>query len=139
VLVLAVELWRPPDQPGANRWLVWVAGWMMPVGYVLAALAPDYARAALHVTYIGGFALLALAVGAQVTLGHSGHRDVMLGRPWQVWAIGALGLVAIVARGLMQVDPARYFVWMGVASGAFLAATVVWLVFLLPKMVYPKS
>lgn len=139
VLVAAVELWRPPDQPGSNRWLVWGAGWLLPTGYVLAALWPSYGRAALHVTFVGGFALLALAVGTQVTLGHSGHRDVMLGRPWQVWVIGVLMGTAILARGLMQVDPARYFLWMGLASGAFLAATVVWMVFLLPKMVWPRE
>lgn len=139
VLVASIELWRLPDQPGSNRWLVWVAGWLLPLGYVLAFAWPMYARGLLHVTYVGGFALLALAVGTQVTLGHSGHREVMLGRPWQVAVIGSLMGFAIVARVLMQVDPARYFVWMGLAAAAFLGATAVWIGFLVPKMLRPRA
>lgn len=139
VLWLSVELWRPPDQPGSNRWVVWGAGWMLPLGLALAALWPAYLRAALHVTYIGGFALLALAVGTQVTLGHTGNREVMIGRPWQVAAIAACMGFAIVARAMMQLDPQRYFVWMGLASGAFLVATGVWMFFLIPKMWAQRS
>ena len=83
---------------------------------------------------VGGFAMLALSVSAQVTLGHRGYRSVMLGKPWQVAAIGALMCAAMVSRVTMEFDRAHYFAWMGVASGAFLAATLVWTTFILPKM-----
>ena len=134
VLVAVIELWRLPDQPGWNRWLVWLAGWMLPLGYGFAAVWPQHLSAGLHITFVGGFALLALAVAAQVTLGHRGYRDVMAGKPLPVAWIGVLMLAAIGARTLMQLDPARYFVWMGVASALFLAATVVWVGFLGPKL-----
>lgn len=139
VLIGAVELWRLPDQPGSNRWLVWLAGWMLPLGYAVAALWPQQATIGLHVTFIGGFALLALAVATQVTLGHRGYRAVMLGRPWQVAAIGALVLAAIGARTLMQVDPLRYHLWMGCAAALFLGATSIWAAFLGPKFARPAG
>ncbi len=139
VLTGAVELWRPPDQPGWNRWLLWVAGWMLPLGYTLAAILPEQRSVGLHVVFIGGFALLALAVATQVTLGHRGYRQVMLGRPWPVVGIGGLMAAAILARSLMQLDPQRYVLWMGMASASFLAATVVWLAFLAPKFVRPAA
>ncbi len=133
VLVGVVELWRLPDRPGWNRWLVWFAGWMLPLGYGFAAVWPQYFSAGLHVVFLGGFALLALAVATQVTLGHRGYRAEMEGRPAAVVAIGGLMVAAIVARTLMQVDPARYFLWMGVAAALFLGATLAWMAFLLPK------
>jgi hypothetical protein len=139
VLLGCAELWRPPDQPGNNRRLVWLAGWMLPLGYLLAAAWPAHATAGLHVVFIGCFATLALAVGAQVTLGHGGYRDVMTGSPWPVVGIGAAMGAATVARVLMEADRPRYLLWMAVASGCFLAATLLWLGFLVPKILAPRS
>jgi uncharacterized protein involved in response to NO len=134
VLVGGAGLWRLPTEPGANRWLVWTAGWMLPIGYLVAAALPDVHKAGLHIAFIGGFALLAMAVGNQVTLGHRGYRQAMVGRPWQVPAIGLLIACSVAARCAMEFDRSRYFLWMGLASGAFLIATLVWAQFLIPKM-----
>ncbi len=139
VLVFSVELWRRPDQPGANRWLVWAAGWCLPLGYLVAAAWPQYPSAGLHVVFIGCFATLSLAVGTQVTLGHGGYREIMLGRPWQVTGIAALMILALLARVLMEADRAHYFFWMGLASAAFLAAGGLWMVFLVPKMAVARQ
>jgi len=134
-LALGAELWRAPTQPGWNRRLVWAAAWMLPVGYLLAAAFPAEHKAGLHVAFLGGFALLALAVSTQVVLGHGGHRREMLGRPWQVPVIGALVAAAIVARALAEVDRPRFFVWIALAAVFFLASTLVWAVFVVPKLV----
>jgi hypothetical protein len=135
VLVGGAGLSRPPSAPGWNRWLIWTAGWMLPLGYVVAAAFPYQSKAGLHVAFIGGFATLALGVASQVALGHLGYRSVMVGRPWQVPAIGTLMAVAILARSAMEFDAARYFHWMGVASVSFLTATLVWLQLIVPKMI----
>lgn len=138
-VLMGIELWRVPDQPGWNRRLLWVAGWMLPLGYGIATLWPAQRSIGLHVVFIGGFALLALAVATQVTLGHRGYREVMLGRPWPVVAIAVAMAAAIVARSLMQLDPARYTLWMGCAAGSFLTATLFWIVFLAPKFARPAG
>ena len=112
VLVQGAGLSHPPSAPGWNRWLIWMAGWMLPLGYAVAALFPYQYKAGLHVSFIGGFATLALGVSTQVTLGHRGHGALTAGRPWQVPAIGILMALAIAARGAMEFDRGRYFFWM---------------------------
>lgn len=130
-----IELWRKPQRPGWSARVIWTAAWMVPLGYLLAALFPMQYRAGLHVTFIGGFALLGLVVSAQVTLGHGGYSELMLGKPWQLAAIGALMLAATIPRAAMEFDPRRFFLWMGCAAFLFLAATLVWAAFLVPKLV----
>src|SRR6185295_1085402 len=70
VLLSAAKLWKRPALPGFNRWAIWIAAWMLPLGYAVAAIAPEHPKAGLHVTFIGGLALLTLSVGAQVILAH---------------------------------------------------------------------
>jgi uncharacterized protein involved in response to NO len=132
--LLAPRLYRRPTRPGWNRRLIWIAAWALPAGYLLAAALPDHAKAALHVTFIGGLALLAMAVGAQVTLGHGGYDALLVGRPRAVVIIGALVAVAVVARLAMAWWPEVYRWAMLVASAAFLAATAAWTAFLGPKL-----
>ncbi|MFT4572296.1 MAG: hypothetical protein ACI8TX_000210 [Hyphomicrobiaceae bacterium] len=96
VLLAGIELWRPPLAEGWNRRLIWLAAWMLPLGYWLAAAFPPQHKAGLHIVFIGAFALLALAISTQVTLGHGGYRSLMLGKPWQVVAMGGLTASAIV-------------------------------------------
>lgn len=138
-LVLGVELWRPPSVPGWNRRLVWTAAWMLPAGYFLAAAFPAQYKAGLHVSFIGGFALLALAVSTQVVLGHGGYRAQMDGRPWQVAAIATLVGLSVVGRVLVDFDRTHFFLWLGLAATFFLAATCVWAAFLMPKLLGEKS
>ena len=137
VLLLGPEIWRRPTEAGWNRRFVWVSSWMIPVGYALAAAFPLSYKAGLHVVFIGGFASLALAVGTQVVLGHRGHREQMLGRPWQVPTIATFLLAAGVARALVDFDRTHFFAWLAVASVFFLLATLVWAAFLIPKIVSP--
>src|SRR6185436_15690429 len=75
VLLASAELWKRPSQPGWNRRSMWIAAWSLPLGYFLAALFPLQYKAGLHVTFIGGFALLAMSVGAHVILGHGDFKE----------------------------------------------------------------
>ncbi len=135
VLLIAVpRLWRPPSAPGWHRVLVWLSAWMIPAGYALAAAFPFHKKAGLHVTFIGGFALMAFAVAAHVTLAHGGYKRLVSGRPWPVPLIGASFLAAVALRALVDADPARFFAWLGAAAVAFLAGTVLWAVLVIPRL-----
>lgn len=134
VLLLGARIWKAPSEPGWNRRLIWIAAWMLPAGYFLAAAFPEEHEAGLHVVFLGGFAMLALAVSTQVVLGHGGHREQMLGRPWQVPAMGGLIVAAMLARALVDFDRPHFFAWLGLAAALFLASTLVWALFLVPKM-----
>ncbi|MFQ5767128.1 MAG: NnrS family protein, partial [Acidobacteriota bacterium] len=88
LLVAGARMDRWPALPGMHRRLVWLSAWMIPAGYLLAALFPAQKKAGLHLVFIGGFALLALSVGVHVVLAHGGYRRLLSGRPWQVPVYG---------------------------------------------------
>ncbi|MCY1022768.1 NnrS family protein [Pyxidicoccus sp. MSG2] len=131
-LVGPTRLWRPPSQAGLHRWFIWASGWLLPSGYAVVALRPELRTAGLHVVFLGCFALMALAVSVHVVLAHGGQGRLLMGNPWQVGAVGALMLVAVVARVLVPFAAERFTLWLGIAAAAFLGATAVWAAFLVP-------
>ncbi|MFQ5702105.1 MAG: NnrS family protein [Acidobacteriota bacterium] len=132
LLLASARIWRRPTLPGGHRWLVWLAAWMIPAGYLLAAVFPLRAKAGLHMVFIGGFALMAFSIGAHVALAHTGHKRLLSGRPWQVPVYGGLFLAATVLRGLVDFDPQRFFLWLGSSACVFLLATIAWASLVLP-------
>jgi len=134
LLLFSARLWRLPNLPGGHRWLVWLSGWMIPSGYLLAALFPWAKKAGLHVVFIGGFALMALSVGLHVTLAHGGHKRLLGGRPWQVPFYGGLLLLAVVFRALVDFDGRRFFPWLAASSGVFLLASICWAILVIPRL-----
>lgn len=135
VLLGTARIWKAPREGAWNARSIWLAAWVMPTGYLVAAAFPTVFRVGLHLTFLGGFSLLALAVSTQVVLGHGGRSDLMFGKPAAVAAIAILLLAAVAPRALMELDPQRYFLWMGVASFLFLSAVAAWAAFLVPKLV----
>ncbi len=130
LIVLAVLLmgrvYRWPTQPGLHRTLAWIAVWMLPIGNALVALLPEYKRAALHVLFIGGFGLMVFSVSAHVVLAHEGRPQALSQSPWVVRVMGLLFGVALICRALLDVDAERFTLWIAIAAGAFLAATLAW-------------
>lgn len=135
VIATAVLLAAGLHRRGANRRaaiasIARIAVWCLPLGFALAALFPEWRKAALHVGFIGGFGLLALAISAHVATSHAG-RSV---RPAPVRVMSALLLAAIPARALVDLDPERFTLWLGVGAAAFLAGTVAWIAAVLPAL-----
>ncbi len=139
VLVGASSLWRPPAVPGLHRRLIWLAAWLLPAGWVVAAAMPEQRSAALHVTFIGSFALLALSVSLHVALSHGGDPAALGGRPWQVRWMGVLLVAAAASRLLVGLDPARARAWLGLAAACFLLATVAWAWLAAPAVRAPRA
>lgn len=142
VVALGVGLggaaWRPPDKPGFHRRLVWLSVWSIPVGLVASALLPDLRIAALHIVFIGGFAMMAFGVATHVSLGHLGLESLGLGRPPAVVALAAGLALALMAR-LAADWSESYFAHLGWAAACWIAGSAVWLVFLGPHFLRPKS
>lgn len=134
LLVVSAGLLRRPSLPGWHRHLVWLAAWMIPLGYVLAGVFPMQKKAGLHVVFIGGFALLTLSVGLHVLLAHGGHERLVRGRPWQVPAFAGLLLVSLVSRWMVDLRPEWFQQWLAISASTFLLATVVWASLALPRL-----
>ncbi|WP_242342288.1 NnrS family protein [Anaeromyxobacter terrae] len=126
VLVLAAGIHRPPTLPGVHRQLVWIASWLLPLGFWLAALAPRLRTAALHVVFVGGFTQLTLAVAAHVVLSRGGRGPALEESPWTARAVAALLALAVGARLLAAIDLARIPFWLAVAGMAFIGAVLAW-------------
>ncbi len=139
VLLTDPQIWRPPRRPGLNVRVILVAVWLLPTGYLVGAIFPDYAMGALHISLIGGFGLLALAVSAQLILGHGGYREILIGHPPALLWVTTLVGSAIVARMAMELASAERFRWMGWAAGLFLGATLLWLRLVAPGLLSTRS
>ncbi len=134
MLLVSARIHRLPNQVGGHRWLIWLAAWCIPLGYLLAGLFPARQQAGLHVVFVGGFAMMAMAVGIHVILAHGGYKPAFAQLARHFAAFGILMLFAAFARFLVLFDPARHLVWTGVAAAFFLAATLHWLVLTIPRL-----
>jgi uncharacterized protein involved in response to NO len=88
----------------------------------------------MHVTFIGGFGMLAFAVATHVTLGHGGYGKEQAGRPRAIAWFGALFVFAMLIRSAGTVLSSKYFELLGVAAASWLVAASIWAFYLLPKM-----
>lgn len=115
-----------PRSPQVIGVLVAMALWTMPLGFFLAALFPSHEVAALHVTYIGGFGLLILTIGAQVVSSHGVVHNF-----WQNHRAGALSIAVLIFLSVLfrlsvTLFPSHYFFLIGVAAFAFNIAMLCW-------------
>jgi uncharacterized protein involved in response to NO len=125
-LFSAARVWRPPSLPGVHRWMVWIAAWLLPLGYACVALLPAYRRAGLHVIFIGCFATMAFAVSLHVVASHSGRMDLLQGRSLRLESLALLLALALLCRLLVELDPVHFYRWLAAAAFSFLVATLVW-------------
>lgn len=132
-VLLVAGLHRPASVHGAIPAVSRAAVWCVPAGFWMAAAFPEWRKAALHIAFIGGFGLLAFAVSAHVAGAHSGK----LARPRVVAAMAAAMLLAIPARALVDLDPQRFALWLGIGALLFLSATVLWIAALAPALTWP--
>ena len=134
LLLTSSRAWRLPVAPGWHRKLVWLAAWLIPIGYTLASIFPAEKKAGLHVVFIGGFALMAFSVGLHVVLAHGGFQRLLHGRPWQVFIFGSLILTAMALRALVDFDRPHFFLWLGASAGIFLLGTLFWAWVVFPRI-----
>jgi uncharacterized protein involved in response to NO len=134
LLLTSSKAWRLPRNPGWHRKLVWLAAWMIPLGYALAAIFPAEKKAGLHVVFIGGFALMTFSVGLHVVLAHGGFQRLVNGRPWQVAVFGSLFLIAMALRAMVDFDRSHFFLWLGASAAVFLMGTLFWAWLVVPRI-----
>jgi uncharacterized protein involved in response to NO len=139
VLLGSARIHRPPSLPGLQRWSIWLAAWLLPVGFLFGALAPRFRGAALHVLFVGGFAQLTLAVSAHVLV----WRDDRPALPaWSAVAIRAMSTLlaaAFTARIVATVHLRHVADWLGIAAYAFCAALAAWAAVTAPALLARRA
>lgn len=130
------KLWRRPGRPTVPAWSMWVAGWMVPLGLAIAAASPLLLLAGLHVTFIGGFGLLTIAIGTRVVIAHG--RFPISDEPLTLDPQVALGLgVGLALRVVADLDAARMTAWLAASGLAWCLAWALWISRALPRIARP--
>lgn len=105
--MLAWKLWKRPGSDDRLSWSLWIAGWSITLGFTAAAFVPAQRVEAWHVAFVGGFALLTLAIGSRVVVSHGGHARVEERVVLSALPVGALVLAAAVRALAPALDPAH--------------------------------
>jgi len=106
-------------------------------GFLAVLMFPAYRIALLHLTLIGGFAMITLTIATRVVFGHSGNRALLAGRNRWLKVSVFLMLFAMVTRVSGDFWPkimASHYIY-----GALLWAigAGVWAYYVLPKVLTP--
>jgi uncharacterized protein involved in response to NO len=127
------KLYRPPRRD-VPAFVLWGSGWMTLLGLWLATALPEHSVAALHVTFIGGFALLTLGIGTRVVVAHGKHPLETERRILNVLVV-ALVALALVERLRAELFPAGAVHALAGSGLAWLAAWLLWSARALPRLV----
>jgi uncharacterized protein involved in response to NO len=119
------------ERPGWNRRVARLAAWLVPLGPIFAGLVPDYRVPALHLTFVGGFALLAFSVATHVTASHLELPGLRDGRAPVVAAVAGALVLAMTTRVAADATES-YFEHLAVAGGFWIVGTGLWAARLLP-------
>jgi uncharacterized protein involved in response to NO len=116
IVLVVWRPWRTPGRATAAAWALWISGWMVALGLAGAALDPAHEIGALHLTFLGGFALLTLGVATRVVVSH-GRQPLAIEQTVLTGGVVAAILAALAARLGAEAMPANGAFWLG-ASGA---------------------
>ncbi len=132
MLELTARIHRSPSVPGLHRRYMWLAAWLLPIGYTLAAIWPADRQIGLHTAFLGGFAWLTLTIGMHVTLAHGGAGQRLDRASPGVIGFGLCMTLALAGRVAAEVDGLHRLLWIGLSAGLLLLATVFWSARVLP-------
>jgi uncharacterized protein involved in response to NO len=126
-LVFAAKIHRLPRVDSLFARTLWSALWLTALGVIAAGIFPNARVAMLHITFLGGFALMTFAMGAMVVMSHSGDaRRLML--PLPAFRFIAAGVAAaLLARVTADARFERYFEWLALASVGWGVAAIAWI------------
>jgi uncharacterized protein involved in response to NO len=133
-LVLEMPFHRAPkaDNPlGASIRVAFIG---VLAGFLAVAMFPGYRVSLLHLTLVGGFAVIAFVVATRVVFGHSGNLALLKGR--NRWLLVAVGLMLLGMATRMSGDFWPKLLVSHYIYGAILwiAGALLWSVYVLPKV-----
>ena len=103
-------------------------------GLAGVALLPMYRVGALHIVFITGFNFIAFTVAIRVVFGHSGNLHQLQKRLWFFIATTGLLFLAMISRFTAELAPAVRVVHLLSAAICWLAASLIWMLKVFPKI-----
>jgi uncharacterized protein involved in response to NO len=103
-------------------------------GFILIAIFPAYRVGMLHLTLIGGFAVITFTVATRVLFGHSGNLEKLkLKNRWLLLAVGLM-LLGMATRISGDFWPKIMFSHYSYGALAWVIGVAIWASFALPKV-----
>jgi uncharacterized protein involved in response to NO len=107
---------------------------MLVSGFILVAIYPQYRVALLHLTLVGGFAVITFTVATRVLFGHSGNLEKLkLKNRWLVVAVGLM-LFGMATRISGDFWPKIMFSHYSYGALVWIIGVAIWAFFALPKV-----
>jgi len=126
IMLLGVwRLGRVPRRRDAPAFALWTSGWFVLLGLWLAALVPSLTLGALHLVFIGGFALLTLGIATRVTVAHGRYPLADEPRVLSPVILSGLGLTILVRLAAEWVPSHAPWFWT-VSSTLWIVTWALW-------------
>src|SRR6185503_20571391 len=102
-------------------------------GFLAVALFPAYRVGLLHLTLVGGFAVITFVVATRVVFGHSGNLALLKGRNrWVLVAVGLMlfGMTTRISGDIWPKVLVSHYIYGAVL---WIAGVLLWAIYVLPK------
>src|SRR5262245_14456193 len=103
-------------------------------GFIVIALWPAFRVSWLHLTLIGGFAVVTFTVATRVVFGHSGDLEKLHGRNWWMLVAVALMLLGMATRISGDFWPRILVTHYSIGAVIWITGVLVWSRFVLPNV-----
>ncbi len=133
-LALEFPFHRAPKLSNALGASLRIAFAALVAGFIVIVVWPAFRVSFLHLTLIGGFAVVTFTVATRVVFGHSGNIERLRGRNWWMLVAVALMLLGMTTRISGDFWPKiliSHYIW---GATIWIAGVVVWSWFVLPKV-----
>lgn len=134
-MLLEMPLKRAPSETNVFGAAIRISLVGIVSGFLAIALFPAYRVGLLHVTLVGGFAVITFVVATRVLFGHSGNLGQLKGRNW--WFLIAIGIMLFATLTRISGDfwpkiMATHYIYGAIL---WIAGVVLWAVYALRKIV----
>ena len=132
-LILEFPFHRAPKASNALGICLRIAFAALVSGFILIAVFPAFRVSLLHLTLIGGFAVITFTVATRIVFGHSGNLEKLEAGNW--WLLVALGLMLFGMATRISGD-----FWPKIMASHYIYGAVIWIagVLLWSSYVLPK-
>ena len=138
-LLLEFPFRRAPKLTSALGASLRIAFVVLASGFISIALFPEFRVSLLHLTLIGGFALITLTVATRVVFGHSGNLEKLKERNrWLLIAVAVM-LLAMATRISGDFWPRIMLSHYSYGAIFWAAGVVLWSFFVLPKVLQAED
>ena len=136
-LAREVPIYRGSQGPNSAALMLRLGFLCVLLGFLAMVIYPGYRIAVLHLTLVGGFAVITLVVATRVIFGHSGNgRLLKLRSRWLTIAVSLmmLGMITRVTGDFLPEGLTSHYSY---GAALWIVAVLLWSVYVLPKVLRP--